>query len=158
MKKIIFLTAIALVLFSCKSASVANTQLDKAAQIAVKGDWVLTAVNYPGSKYIKVNTFQVADSKCFVGSTWKFISNNNKGSMTLNSAECPAFSSPITWYINKDGKFILKVLNTGEKAKNTREGYILTVANQAENSFQLIDKGDVEGKAIDVTYQFVRAN
>jgi hypothetical protein len=158
MKKIIFLTAIAMVLFSCKSGSVANTQLDKAAQIAVKGDWVLSAVNYPGSKYIKVNTFQVADSKCFVGSTWKFISNNNKGTMTLNSADCPAFSSPITWYINKEGKFVLKVLDAGEKAKNTRQGYILAIANQAENSFQLIDKGDVEGKAIDVIYQFVRAN
>jgi hypothetical protein len=158
MKKIIFLTAIALVLFSCKSASVANTQLDKAAQIAVKGDWVITSVTYPGQQYIKVNSFQIAESKCFIGSTWKFISNNNKGSMALTKADCAAFSSPITWYINKNGQFVLKVLDAGEKAKKVRDGYILNIANMGENSFQLVDKGDVEGKAIDIIYQFERAN
>ena len=158
MKKIIFLTAIALVLFSCKSASVANTQLDKAAQIAVKGDWVITSVTYPGQQYIKVNSFQIAESKCFIGSTWKFISNNNKGNMALTKADCAAFSSPITWYINKNGQFVLKVLDAGEKAKKVRDGYILNIANMGENSFQLVDKGDVEGKAIDIIYQFERAN
>ncbi|MGO4822491.1 MULTISPECIES: lipocalin family protein [unclassified Flavobacterium] len=158
MKKIIFLTAIALVLFSCKSASVANTQLDKAAQIAVKGDWVITSVTYPGQQYIKVNSFQIAESKCFIGSTWKFISNNNKGNMALTRADCAAFSSPITWYINKNGQFVLKVLDAGEKAKKVRDGYILNIANMGENAFQLVDKGDVEGKAIDIIYQFERAN
>ncbi|SDW74961.1 lipocalin family protein [Flavobacterium degerlachei] len=159
MKKIFFLTALALMLFSCKTSSVTGKKLDKSAQVAVKGNWVLTSVTYPGSQYIKVNSFDIADSKCFEGSTWKFVSNNNKGNMALTNFDCPAFSSPITWFINTDGEFILKVLDAGEKAKRVRAGYILHIANQADDSFQLIDKGsDVAGKSIDVVYQFQRAN
>jgi hypothetical protein len=75
--KILFLTAIALVLFSCKSTSITNSKLDKGAQVAMKGNWV-SSVLYPGSEYIKVNSFQIADSQCFEGSTWKLVSNNNK--------------------------------------------------------------------------------
>lgn len=159
MKKIFFLTALALVLFSCKSSSVTGKKLDKSAQVAIKGDWVLTSVTYPGSEYIKVNSFDIADSKCFVGSTWKFVSNNNKGNMALTSADCTGFSSPITWFVNTDQELILKILDAGEKAKRVRAGYKLFVENQGDNSFQLVDKGNVVGgKAIDIVYQFQRAN
>jgi hypothetical protein len=58
MKKILFLTAIALVLFSCKSTSITNSKLDKGAQVAMKGNWV-SSVSYPGSEYIKVNSFKL---------------------------------------------------------------------------------------------------
>jgi hypothetical protein len=44
----------------------------------MKGNWVISSVSYPGSEYIKVNSFQIADSQCFEGSTWKLVSNNNK--------------------------------------------------------------------------------
>jgi hypothetical protein len=159
MKKILFLTVLALVLFSCKTASVTATKLDKSAQVAVKGNWVLTSVTYPGSEYIKVNSFDIADSNCFEGSIWKFVSNNNKGNMALTKFDCPVFSSPITWFINTDGEFILKVLDAGEKAKRVRSGYTLHVANQSEDSFELVDKGsNVAGKSIDVVYHFQRSN
>ncbi|WP_339921155.1 hypothetical protein [uncultured Flavobacterium sp.] len=158
MKKILFLTAMALVLFSCKSTSATDTKLDKGAQVAMKGNWVISSVTYPGSEYIKVNSFEIADSQCFVGSTWKFVSNNNKGNMALTKYDCPVFSSPITWFVNKNGEFVLKVLDADIKAKRVREGYVLHVANQTETSFQLIDKGNVEGKTISVVYQFQRAN
>jgi len=59
--------------------------------VAIKGNWTISAVTYPGSDYIKVTSFDLADSKCFVGSTWKFISNNNKGEMALNNGACTAF-------------------------------------------------------------------
>ena len=95
---------------------------------------------YPNSEYIKINSFQIVDSKCFEGSTWKFISNNNKGEFTLNQSSCTAFSSPITWFVNQEGQFILKILSSGEKAKKVRDGFILTVANQSESRFQLVDK------------------
>lgn len=159
MKKLFFVTALSLVLFSCKTSSVTAKKLDKSAQVAIKGNWVLTSVSYPGSEYIKVNSFDIADSKCFEGSTWKFVSNNNKGNMALTKYDCPVFSSPITWFINAEGEFILKVLDAGEKAKRVRAGYILHVANQSDDSFQLVDKdNNVAGKSIDVIYQFQRSN
>lgn len=156
MKKSITLLLLSLVFIGCKpKEQVANTKLDYKSERAIKGNFTIASVNYPGSEYIKVISFEIADSKCFVGSNWKFVSNNNKGTMELNSATCSVFSSPITWYINKDGNFVMKILNE-TKAKKILEGYILKVANQSENSFQLIDKVNVGGKLVDVVYQFQR--
>ncbi len=163
MKKIITLMILAIMLLACKSKSgtnspVASTKLDRSSQVAIKGNWKITDVSYPGSEYIKVNSFQIADSKCFVESTWNFISNNNKGSMSLTKSDCPAFSSPIVWSINKDGMFVLKIVASGVKSKTVTQGYILKVVNQTETSFQLVDAINVGGQNKDVTYQFEKIN
>jgi curli biogenesis system outer membrane secretion channel CsgG len=154
MKKIILICTLALLALACKSTSATATKLDKTSQVGIKGNWQITAVTYPGSEYIKVSSFDLADSKCFVGSQWKFISNNNKGDMTLNSPSCTAFTSAITWFINKEGQFVMKILDQNTKARKVRTGFVLGVANQTETSFQLIDKIDVGGKITDVVYQF----
>ncbi len=158
MKKIILLIAFSLMIFACKSKSATNTKLDNKSERAIKGDWVISSVTYPGSDYIKVTSFQLADSKCFEGSTWNFVSNNNKGSMALTKTDCVSFNSPISWFVNKEGQFILKVLDAGIKAKRVRDGYVLGLANQSENAFQLIDKIDVGGKMTNVIYQFQKVN
>ncbi|MGV1013158.1 MAG: hypothetical protein ACOYBS_12000 [Flavobacterium sp.] len=156
MKKSFILLLLMVLFVGCKpKQTVTNTKLDTKSEVAIKGNWTITEVTFPGSEYIKVNSFDLADSKCFVGSTWKFISNNNKGEMVLNNASCTAFSSPITWYINKDGNFVMKIIND-TKAKKVLEGYILTIFNSTENSFQLMDKVNVGGQYVNVTYQFNR--
>jgi len=158
MKKLFLLSALTIFFVSCKSKSVTNTAVDNKTERMMKGDWVISSVTYPGSEYIKVQSFNLADSQCFQGSNWKLISNNNKGDMALTKSDCMAFSSPISWFVNKEGQFVLKVLNAGEKAKKVRDGYILNVANQTENSFQLIDKINVGGKMTEVVYQFEKLN
>lgn len=158
MKKLFLLSALTIFFVSCKSKSVTNTAVDNKTERMMKGDWVISSVTYPGSEYIKVQSFNLADSQCFQGSNWKLISNNNKGDMALTKSDCMAFSSPIAWFVNKEGQFVLKVLNAGEKAKKVRDGYILNVANQTENSFQLIDKINVGGKMTEVVYQFEKLN
>ncbi len=154
MRKFIFFCALSLLFLSCKSSSVTNTKLDRSSQVAIKGNWTLTSVRYPGSEYIKVNSFEIADSKCFEGSSWKFISNNNSGEIALTKSDCPAFSSPIKWFVNKDGQFVLKILDAGEKAKRVRDGYILTLVGQTDTRFQLIDRINVGGQITDVVYEF----
>lgn len=154
MKRILLLLSISVFMLGCKSKSVTNSKVDNKTERVIKGNWSISAVNYPGSEYIKVNSFDIADSKCFIGSTWKFVSNNNKGSMALNNASCSTFVSDITWFINKEGQFVMKVLSAGEKAKKVRDGYVLNVANVTETSFQLVDKIDVGGKMTNVIYQF----
>lgn len=154
MKKLLLLSVLALFFVSCKSTSATNTAVNNKSERMMKGDWTISAVSYIGSDYIKVQSFGLADSKCFEGSTWKFISNNNKGEMALNKADCMSFSSPISWFVNKDGQFVLKVLNAGEKAKKVRDGYVLAVANQTETSFDLIDMVVIGGKSTNVVYKF----
>ena len=158
MKKLLLLGLLALAFAGCKTTSVGNTKLDKSSEVALKGNWRISSVSYPGSEVIKVTSFDIADSQCFVGSTWNFISNNNKGSFTLNSANCSAYNSPITWYINKDGQFVLKVLDEGLKSKKVKTGYFLAVENQSENTFQLVDKINVGNNPTSVVYQFERIN
>lgn len=158
MKKLFLLSALAVFFVSCKSTSTTNTVVDNKTERMMKGDWVISSVSYPGSEYIKVTSFQLADSECFEGSSWKFVSNNNKGEMAITKSDCASFSSPITWFVNKDGQFVLKVLSAGEKAKKVRDGYVLRMANQTETSFQLIDKINVGGKMTDVVYQFEKIN
>lgn len=157
MKKLILTLVFSVLFLSCKSKSVTNNQVDNKTERVIKGNWQITAVNYPGSDAIKVTSFDLADSKCFVGSNWKFVSNNNKGNFALNSPSCTAYSTPITWFINKEGQFVMKILDEA-KAKTVKSGYVLNVANVTETSFQLVDKINVGGKLTDVVYQFEKLN
>ena len=134
------------------------TKLDNKTEVALKGNWNITSVTYPNQAYIKVTSFDIADSQCFVGSNWSFVSNNNKGQMSLSKAGCGEFSSPITWFINKDGNFVFKILSTGEKAKNVKDGYVLKVVNLTASSFQLIDNISVGNNLVEVVYQFQKTN
>ncbi|GAA4037738.1 lipocalin family protein [Flavobacterium cheonhonense] len=158
MKKIILISILSVLILSCKSTnSATSTKVDSQSQTAIKGEWVISSVNYPGSEVIKVTSFDLADSKCFIGSKWKFVSMSNKGSLTLNSPSCTAYSTPITWFINKEGEFVLKILDEA-KAKTVKSGYVLRVANQTEKSFQLVDQINVAGKMTAVVYQFDKIN
>lgn len=152
--RFILLSSVILLIFSCKTNTA--TKVDNATERAIKGNWEITSVNYPGSNVIKVNSFNIADAQCMVGSQWKLVSNNNTGTMNVQKSGCPSFESPITWFINKDGNFVFKILDSGEKAKRVTEGYILTVANVSENNFDLIDKINVGGKMTEVVYSFRR--
>lgn len=157
MKKTLFFVLFLAVIVGCKSTSTVNTKLDNKTERMLKGNWTIASVNFPGSDYFNVNSFNLEDSKCFVGSNWSFISNNNKGEMSLNnvSTNCKEFSSPITWYVNKDGNFVLKIINN-HKAKEVNNGFVLDVKNVTENSFDLVDKINVAGDIKNITYSFQR--
>lgn len=148
---------VAAMVFGCKSKSATATKLDRNSQVMMKGNWTLDKVTTPVSNLVKVTSFYLADSECFEGSQWKFISNNNKGDMALRGGgNCPAFSSPITWFVNREGQFVLKVLNAGEKARKVRDGYVLGVQNQTENEFELYETVDIAGKPSKIVYHFRR--
>jgi hypothetical protein len=158
MKKLVVLLVFTLVLFSCKTSSVTNTQLDKNAQVQIKGTWRLNSVTFPRANTIAITSFDITDSKCFTGSTWNFIPNNNKGSMSLNAVNCPAYSSAISWFINKNGEFVLKFLNAASRSDKVRQGFVLQLRNQTATSFQLVDTAVVEGQIINVVYEFYKNN
>jgi len=161
MRKFLLVLTLPILIFACKSTAPApglSPKLDRSSQVGLKGNWQITNVLYPGSDYIKVNAFQIADSKCFIGSNWTFISNNNKGNMSLNQAGCTAFSSPIVWSINKEGMFGLKIVEPGVKSKKVTQGFLLKVANQTKTAFQLVDVINVGGQNKEVVYQFEKIN
>lgn len=153
MKKIL-LFVIAVALLSCKSNP--TTKLDNKTEVALKGNWTLTKVEYPGSNVIRVQSFHLADAQCLEGSQWRFVSNNNTGEFALSKSGCPEFSSKITWLVNREGNFVMKILDAGSRARQVKDGYVLRVANITESSFQLVDRMNVGGQMTNITYQFVR--
>jgi hypothetical protein len=62
----------------------------------LKGNWVVSSSYLSRIRSDKSEFFSTADSKCFEGSTWKFISNNNKGNMALTAITVHLLV-PITW-------------------------------------------------------------
>ena len=56
--------------------------------------------------------------------------------------------------MNKEGQFVLKILDAGVKAKKVRDGYVLDMGAVSENSFQLIDRVQIGGKSTQVVYTF----
>ena len=156
MRKNLFLTLLVSFCLGCKSTSITNNKLNGKKERMLKGDWTITSVTFPGSEYLNVTSFNLLDSQCFVGSDWNFISNNNKGTMRIKgNNKCQSFNSPITWYINTDRNFVFKIIN-GNKAKQVKSGYIMSVKNISETSFQLSNKVDVAGSIKDITYTFQR--
>lgn len=159
MKKIILFFTLVIIAAACKTpAPAAAVNVDRKSQVAIKGNWMIASVNYEGSDMFKITSFDLADSKCFEGSTWKFVSNNDSGEMALTQPNCTNFSSPIKWYVNKDGQFVLKFLAEGVKAKKMQQGYILKVADQTMESFKLIDNVNIGGKMTNIVYQFKKTN
>jgi len=149
MNRNIFMLAFIFILISCKPT------LNRKAQVDLKGNWMISNVSYIGSDVLKINSFNIADSKCFEGSQWKFVSNNNSGTMTVSKVGCPGFSSPIVWTITSNGDFTLKITE-GEKAKRVTQGYFLKIKNQSETAFQLVDNVTIGGKNTEVIYQFIK--
>lgn len=155
MKKTVFIIIMSIFALACKPKQmVTNTKLDNKSERLIKGNWQVSSVSYVGSDVFKVTSFNIADAKCFEGSQWSFISNNNTGEMVLNKSNCVTYGSRITWFINKDGNFVMKFLTEGIKAKHTAGGYVLRITNQTETSFQLIDRVAVGSNSAEIVYQF----
>lgn len=151
MRKLFYLGAIALFVVSCKPT------MDTKSQVGLKGSWTLTKVTHIGGEFVKVNSFNIADASCFQGSQWKFVSNNNTGSLALNQGgDCPHFDSNFMWSITPNGLFEFKFVDQGEKAKKVTTGYSLQLTNQTGSSFDLVDQFYSGGQSYNVTYHFVR--
>ena len=159
MKKLILVLGLLGMIVSCKpKQQLVSTTVDRKSQVAMKGSWTLTSVTFPGSEYFKVTSFEVADAKCFEGSTWEFVSNNDTGKMALTKSGCPAYASDLKWYVTKEKQVVLKFLNEGDKARKVTSGYILALGNQTLESFQLTDVVQVGNNKAKVVYQFKKNN
>lgn len=151
MKKLVLFGAMALAVASCKPT------MDTKSQVGIKGNWTLTDVKHVGGEFVKVNSFNIADAQCFIGSQWKFVSNNNTGVVELTKGgDCPSFASDFKWTVTPNGNFEFKFVDEGVKAKNVTTGYSLRVKNQTATTFDLVDKFYASGQSYDVTYRFTK--
>ena len=141
-------------LVSCSTAKQAQASRDDFYKL--KGNWEVTSVDY--EKGYKIKPFdEGADAKCFVGSQWNLIPNNNTGSYSLSGGgDCPTVTRAIKFDVSKDKEFSFKVIDAGVKAKNVTAGYVLDFQNQTPTSFTLVQNVPFEGKILKVYYNFTK--
>jgi hypothetical protein len=157
MKQLLSLSVFLVFLAACNTVKQTEKKMedmDLASQKKLKGNWQISDITFPERESYKIKSFQIADAKCFIGSQWNFVPNNNTGSLNINKSDCPQFSSPIVWSINKNGLFTLKFVSKGTKSKSIIQGYKLRVSNLTSNSFELIDDINVEGSQKELVYHF----
>jgi len=159
MKKLLLAGMLGTSLFavSCSSVKKAETsQNQRSEYLKLKGDWQIVSIDY--EKGYKIKPFdEGADAQCFVGSHWRLIPNNYSGAYTLNGGgACPAVTQPIKFEVKNGDTFMFKKIAAGTKAKQNTAGYSLTITNQAQDQFSLVQDVPFDGNTIKVVYNFQR--
>ncbi len=152
MHKRLFLFLVVLAFGSTVSGQ--NMNVDKRAQVALNGVWTMTSVSYPDSEKNQINSFGLFDSKCFEASVWKFDTNEEKGEIVLTKTDCMAWGSSIEWSVNQEQQLVIKIMNNSVVNQSGKDVFMLKLTNQTRDSFQLVEKVNLDGVTTEVVYAF----
>ncbi|MDD3458018.1 MAG: hypothetical protein PHO74_00840 [Weeksellaceae bacterium] len=156
MKKFLFLGVVSmLILTSCAGSKVVVDN-----EKNMRGDWTITNVSFVGidEAHVNAKVFDEADPKCYIGSDWHLVQNNNSGNYTMNGpGNCPGGTTNIKWFVSEEGGnvyFNFKRIYDGEKPKNVLDGYRLKIT--ANDGSYMVMRQDIsfEGKIIGINYSF----
>ena len=116
-----------------------STQLVKETEKSFNGEWILKEVTYPDSSgFFDVTLFQVADASCFESSLWKFVANNNRGTVNLYNTDCVVEDYNLVWSVEESTlpsyqyNVNLKVADEG-KVRKMEEGSRLQIKQISES-------------------------
>lgn len=156
MRNIMILGIFSMILLS----SCAETKVVVDSEKTVRGDWTITNVSFDGinASYVDAKVFDEADPKCYMGSQWHLIQNNNSGTYTMTGdGNCPSGTTKIKWFVTDEGAaryFNFKRVYEGAKPKNVLDGYRMKITNANESSMVLTQDINFEGKVIGINYTF----
>lgn len=155
--KSIFAMLSIILLTSCGSA-----KLIKEKEKSLEGEWTLTNVSYPNSSgFFDVTLFQTADAKCFETSVWRFINNNNRGTVDLFDTNCTTNSQNIVWSLEEsnmqgyDYNVILKMAEE-DKARKDKQGSKLQIKTLSETEMVWDLNVQFQSKPMIVRLQFIK--
>ncbi|AXP80454.1 hypothetical protein CJ739_1365 [Mariniflexile rhizosphaerae] len=153
MKKLILLF-VAISLISCGASKTVRV-----SKKVIKGDWVLSSINYSQTGTYNVTLFNDASKACFEGSTWQFVPNNNTGVYTINDASCPTGERHFVFTIQEvDAEtglydFLLKPTNEKHKSE-TNQGFRLKLSALSEYDMQWQQSVNVGGSSFTINMNF----
>lgn len=157
MKKILSLTALLLLLVSCGGTS----KVAKQARKTFDGNWTLTSVTYPqNTGTFNVTLFNDAAADCFEGSTWDFVSNNNRGTYEVSGNNCPGGTRYFIWSIDEENTpqgiydFLLKPVNEDYKSTNGNQGFRLNLSSLTQDSMVWEQTVTLEGSPFVIRMTF----
>lgn len=158
LKRISFGFLLILAISSCTVSKQANSM-----KLKINGNWMLQTITTEGiSGKVTTTIFNEASFKCFVGSSWKFTSENSTGSYNINASgtECSSTSRPIRWSVYEpkgaEKEFQFKRLDDKKNPIDGDDGFRLEIAELTANTMQLKSHITFEGKPAAYVYNFVK--
>jgi len=160
----LLLMGVFLVSCSTTRSSPAGT---KPSKRDLKGTWEVNDIRFIGKEGLyKADLLDVADSRCFKGSEWVFIPNNNTGTFRLISSEpCPGESHRILWsfFESTDDSYDFQFKYVDQRnrplAAAKRSGYRMRITELNVPNMELrIKTVDEEGSPFEVVLSFTRVS
>jgi hypothetical protein len=156
MKKFLILFSIAAIIASCGPGKVA-----KEARKTFDGNWTLTGITYPNNiGNFDVTLFNEATASCFRNSTWDFVSNNNKGTYTVNGSGCEGDTNYFIWSIDDENTpsgvydFLLKPTNDNYKSTTGNQGFRLNLKSLTDTNMVWEQTVSLEGSPFTIRMNF----
>lgn len=143
-------------------ASCGASKLVKETEKSFDGEWTLTDVSYPNSSgFFDVTLFQTADAKCFETSVWKFVSNNNRGTVDLFDTSCTTQQQNIVWSIEESNlpnyQFnVLLKMAEDDKARKEKQGSRLQIYQISSDEMVWDISVQFQSKPVIVRLSFVK--
>ena len=125
----------------------------------IKGYWNLDNIEYSEAGTFTVKLLNDTSRECFVGSEWRFISNNNEGSYTIDNSNCPSGKRDFIFTIQEVNKenglfdFLLKPTDAKHKSADGT-GFRLKLARLSDSSMRWEQTVSLEGKPFTISMNF----
>ena len=158
MKRIITVLLLSVFMVSCGGSN----QVVKQSRKTLKGYWNLDNINYNNAPGVyDVTLFGDASSECMVGSTWRFIPNNNFGNYELSGASCDTEKRYFVWSIpdNEGDEMNYDILLKPTDAKmksETNTGFRIAISYLSDTQLQMTQTVNVEGSPFKITMNFTK--
>ncbi|MGB3592286.1 MAG: lipocalin family protein [Nonlabens sp.] len=155
----LFSLVVVVLLISCSSKNAATSnQLPEIKETNFKGEWNLSSIQFDGFREYSATLLGDQNDKCFRNSTWKFVSNNNRGAYTITDGSCVAKQENFIWnYTPETNKVMIKP--TGENYKSqTGDGYTFLLGGIDANSMTLTQTLTIDGGPVVMTMNFFKQN
>jgi len=156
MRKVISIFILSVFLVSCGGTS----KVVKESRKTLKGYWNLDNINYNNATGIyDVTLFGDVSSECLVGSTWRFIPNNNFGNYEITGATCNPGKRYFVWSIPDQESAIsydILLKPTDEKMNSIMNdaGFRLNINYLSENELTFTQTVQVDGKPFKIVMNF----
>lgn len=157
MKKLLVLIAFGLLILSCGPSKTARE-----ARKTFNGDWTLTSVTYPGSSGdFNVTLLNDASASCMEGSTWNFISNNNRGTYFVQGQDCQEGGQRhFIWSIDEENTpeglydFLLKPTDENFKSTTGNQGFRLNLRSLSQDQMVWEQSVELDGSPFVIRMNF----
>ncbi len=145
-------------LFTFLLTSCGASKVIKSAESEFQGNWQLTDVSFPGATgFFDVTLFQTASSNCFIGSSWSFVPNNNRGKVYFEQSDCDVLEQNMVWSLRADESTnfdVLVKLAEDERASKQKQGSVWKLDNINAAKMQWSTSVNFQGKPVTIVLTF----